>query len=39
MTEAKTKGAYYVAIQFKDGKRSFLEIDDKIYKAIVKELF
>lgn len=36
---AKTKGAYYVAIQFKDGKRSLLEVDDKIYKAIVKELF
>lgn len=36
---AKNKGIYQVAIQFKDGKRSLLEIDDKIYKAIVKANF
>ena len=36
---AKTKGAYYVAVQFKDGKRSLMEVDEKIYKAIVKEMF
>lgn len=36
---AKNKGIYQVAIQFKDGKRSLLEIDDKTYKAIVKNCF
>ncbi len=36
---AKNKGIYQVAIQFKDGKRSLLEVDDKIYKAIVKCCF
>lgn len=36
---AKTKGAYYVAVQFKDGKRSLMEVDEKIYRAIVKEFF
>lgn len=36
---AKNKGIYQIAIQFKDGKRSLMEIDDKIYKALVKELF
>lgn len=36
---AKTKGIYQVAIQFKDGKRSLLEVDDKLYKAIIKACF
>lgn len=36
---AKSKGSYYVAVQFKDGKRSLLEVDDKIYKAILSEMF
>lgn len=36
---AKSKGIYQVAIQFKDGKRSLLEVDDKIYNAIVKNCF
>lgn len=36
---AKTKGIYQVAVQFKDGKRSLLEVDDKIYKAIIKGCF
>lgn len=36
---AKTKGIYQVAIQFKDGKKSLLEVDDKIYKAIIKGCF
>jgi len=36
---AKNKGTYQVAIQFKDGKRSLLEIDDKIYKGLIKALF
>lgn len=36
---AKTKGIYMVAIQFKDGKKSLLEVDDKIYKAIITKCF
>lgn len=36
---AKSKGIHTVAIQFKDGSRSLLEVDDKIYKAIVTKVF
>ena len=36
---AKNKGIYLVAISFKDGKRSLIEVDDKIYKAIVTSCF
>ena len=36
---AKNKGVYTIAIQFKDGKRSLVEVDDKIYKAIVQNCF
>lgn len=36
---AKSKGIYQIAIQFKDGKKSLIEVDDKIYKAIVKNCF
>ena len=36
---AKNKGIYQVAILFKDGKRSLLEVDDKIYNAIIKGCF
>ncbi|SBV94382.1 conserved hypothetical protein [uncultured Eubacteriales bacterium] len=36
---AKNKGAYTVAIAFKDGKRSLAEIDEKIYKALVASMF
>lgn len=36
---AKSKGIHTVAIQFKDGKRSLLEVDDKIYKAIMTKVF
>lgn len=36
---AKNKGIYQVAIQFKDGKKSLVEVDDKIYKAIIKSCF
>ena len=36
---AKTKGAFYIALQFKDGKRSLIEADDKVYKAIMQQLF
>jgi hypothetical protein len=36
---AKKKGIHVVAIQFKDGKKSLLEVDDKIYKAIITKCF
>lgn len=36
---AKSKGIYQIAIQFKDGRRSLLEVDDKIYKAIIQACF
>jgi hypothetical protein len=36
---AKSKGTYQVAVEFNDGKRSLLEVDDKTYKAIVKGCF
>lgn len=36
---AKKKGVYHMSIQFKDGKRSLLEIDDKIYNALMKKIF
>lgn len=36
---AKSKGTHVVAIQFKDGKKSLIEVDDKIYKAIMTKCF
>lgn len=36
---AKNKGIYQVAVQFTDGKKSLLEVDDKIYKALIKGTF
>lgn len=36
---AKNKGIYQVAIDFKDGKRSLVEVDDKMYQAICKGCF
>ena len=36
---AKEKGIYQIAIQFKDGKKSLIEVDDKIYKLIIKKCF
>ena len=36
---AKSKGVHTVAIQFKDGNKSLIEVDDKIYKAIVTKVF
>lgn len=35
----KTKGIYNIAILFKDGKKSLIEIDDKHYKVLMKSLF
>ena len=36
---AKNKGIYQVAIQFKNGTKSLLEVGDKIYKAIIASCF
>lgn len=36
---AKSKGVHTIAIQFKDGKRSLIEVDDDIYKELIKKLF
>jgi len=36
---AKAKGSYLVALQFKDGAKCLLDIDEKIYKAIAKQMF
>lgn len=36
---ARNKGIYSVAILWKDGKKSLLEVDDKLYKLIVKSMF
>ena len=36
---AKNKGVYQIAIQFKDGKKSLIEVDDKIYKALINACF
>lgn len=36
---AKNKGIYNIAIQFKDGKKSLIEIDDKLYKILIKNCF
>lgn len=36
---AKNKGVHLIAIEFKDGKKSLIEVDEKKYKAIVKKIF
>lgn len=36
---AKNVGTYTVAVNWKSGKKSLLEVDDKIYKFILKEMF
>jgi hypothetical protein len=36
---AKSKGTHTIAVQFKDGKKSLIEINDKIYSSLVKKLF
>lgn len=36
---AKEKGIYTIAIQFKDGKKSLIEVNEKIYKAIIQACF
>ena len=36
---AKNKTTYTVAINFKDGKRSLVEVDEEIYEAILRACF
>ena len=36
---AKKKGTHLVALEFRDGKRSLIEVDDHLYKTIVKRMF
>lgn len=36
---AKSKGTHIVAIQFKDGKKSLLQLDDKAFSILRKKLF
>lgn len=36
---AKNKGTHTIAIKFKDGKNSLIEIDDKIYNNLIRALF
>ena len=36
---AKNKGGYHVAIKFRNGKQSLLEVDDMIYKGIITNCF
>ena len=35
----KKKGIFTVAVLWKDGERSLIEVDDKIYKALVSSMF
>lgn len=35
----KNKSLYQVALYFRDGKKSLIEVDDRCYKAITTELF
>ena len=36
---AKKKGVYVVALKWKNGNKSLIEIDEKLYKCPVKNLF
>ncbi|MBT2736174.1 hypothetical protein [Bacillus sp. ISL-7] len=36
---AKSKSTHVIAIQFKGGKKSLLEIDNRIYSNLIKKLF
>lgn len=37
--ESETKGTHTVSISFADGKKSLLELDDKMCKALLSQLF
>ena len=36
---AKNKGTYQLAVQFKNGERSLIEVNNKIYKTLINKLF
>lgn len=36
---ARNVGTYTVAVNWKSGKKSLIEVNDKIYKLILKEMF
>ena len=36
---AKRKGIHTIALEFEDGKKSLIEVDEKIYKSLVRALF
>ncbi len=36
---AKKKGTYVIMLKWKNGEKSLLEIDEKLYKCLVKNLF
>lgn len=36
---AKNKGRYQIVVEFHSGERSLLDVDEKIYKALVKSCF
>lgn len=36
---AKNVGTYTIAVNWKSGKKSLIEVNDKIYKLILKEMF
>ena len=35
----KSNGVHLLSINFKNGKRSLIEVEDKIYKEILKKLY
>ena len=35
----KQKGIYNIALHFKDGKKSLIEVDEKIYKKLLQNVF
>lgn len=36
---AKNKSTVTVAVRFKDGKNSLIEVDEKVYKAFIRAMF
>lgn len=36
---AKNKGTYNIILKFKDGKKSLIEVDEKIYKLLLRIMF
>ena len=37
--ESEVKGSHKVSVTFADGKKSLLELDDKMCKALLEQLF